>query len=103
VGVHAGAVNQGTKSMSMTDELERLSKLHREGSISDAEFERAKAKVLAEEEEPEEVRYPAEHSLGEAANRYVSFRIVMTIIGGIAFLIFFFGFFLPRLKSAGFP
>jgi phage shock protein PspC (stress-responsive transcriptional regulator) len=34
--------------MAMSDELERLGDLHRRGVLSDAEFERAKARVLDE-------------------------------------------------------
>jgi phage shock protein PspC (stress-responsive transcriptional regulator) len=37
-----------SKAMAMSDELERLGDLHRRGVLSDAEFERAKARVLDE-------------------------------------------------------
>jgi phage shock protein PspC (stress-responsive transcriptional regulator) len=39
-------------TMSTADDLSRLADLHRAGSLSDAEFERAKARVLQEEAAP---------------------------------------------------
>ncbi len=33
--------------MSMSDEIKRLHELHQAGALSDAEFEQAKAKLLA--------------------------------------------------------
>lgn len=38
--------------MSTTDDLSRLADLHRSGALSDAEFERAKARVLEEGRSP---------------------------------------------------
>ena len=35
--------------MSLSEEIEKLDRLHREGALSDAEFERAKARVLGGE------------------------------------------------------
>ncbi len=34
--------------MNMTDELERLGKLHKDGALSDAEFAQAKTKLLSQ-------------------------------------------------------
>ncbi len=89
--------------MNMTDELERLSKLHQDGALNDEEFARAKAKLLnppAEESSPGPRQF-SENSLGDAANRYVTFRIMMGVLGFIIFIIFFLGFFLPMFHKAG--
>ena len=57
--------------MNITDELERLGQLHKDGTLSDEEFAQAKNKLL---NAPDENRAPAPNTtLGEAANRYVSF------------------------------
>jgi hypothetical protein len=51
---------------------------------------------------PDNVRAPDDRpgrTLGEAANRYVTFQIVMSVIGLILFLIFLFAFFLPMWNS----
>lgn len=87
--------------MNITDELERLSRLHKEGALSDVEFAQAKSKLLVSQEE----RPPSEpdRTLGEAANRYVSFQMVMAVIGIIIFLIFFFGVMLPAMQGARGP
>ena len=82
--------------MNMIDELERLGKLHSDGTLSDEEFARAKQNLLNEREEgahEERARDESEpdedgdNSLGRAANRYVSFQIVSAVIGFIIFLI----------------
>ena len=39
-------------------------------------------------------------TIGRAANRYVTFQIVMTIVGLIIAAAFFFGFFLPMFHQA---
>ena len=87
--------------MNMTDELERLNKLHQEGALNEEEFAQAKSKLLASKEE----RPPPEpdRTLGEAANRYVSFQIVMAVIGIIIALSFFFGVMLPAMQSTRGP
>jgi len=87
--------------MNLTDELERLSKLHKEGALSDEEFAQAKSKVLLSQEE----RPPPEpdRTLGDAANRYVSFQIVMAVIGIILFLFFLFGVVLPAMQGTRGP
>jgi len=87
--------------MNITDELERLSKLHKEGALSAEEFAQAKRTLLVSQE----ARPPSEpdRTLGEAANRYVSFQMVMTVIGIIIALFFFFGVILPAMQSSGGP
>jgi len=99
--------------MNITDDLERLGKLHKDGTLNDGEFARAKAKLLSQETEGRSDDAGPEidggkgiiedNSLGTAANRYVTFRIVMGILGFIIFLIFLFGVFLPHLPSNNSP
>ena len=88
--------------MNMTDELERLSILHQDGALNDEEFAQAKAKLLNSSEEND--RSPREYenrTIGEAANRYVSFRMITGVIGFIIAFIFFLCFFLPLFHKAG--
>jgi hypothetical protein len=83
--------------MNLTDELERLAQLHQQGTLSDEEFALAKTKLL--NSSTESAPTDQDRSIGEAANRYVSFQIVMGVIGLIVALIIFFGFFLPHLPG----
>lgn len=76
--------------MDIADELERLSRLHKDGSLSDEEFALAKSKVLAATERKSPL---------EAANRYASFWVVMSLIGVIVFLIVLFTIILPRTSE----
>jgi hypothetical protein len=85
--------------MNITDELERLSQLHRDGALDEAEFAQAKARLLNENISGP----PSDRSLGEAANRYVTFQIVMGVLGLIVALIIFFNVMLPGMRRAGFP
>ena len=96
--------------MSIADELTKLSQLKQDGLLSEEEFEQAKDKILNQDNEPDievfssnsesfrratqqhnSFRQATEHhsSIGNAANRYVSFHIIMSIIGFIIFLIIF--------------
>ena len=84
--------------MNITDELERLDKLHKDGALSDEEFAQAKDNLLNRHEESLTDEFK-DNSLGEAANRYVTFQIVMGVIGLIIFLIFFFSIILPHFNS----
>lgn len=100
--------------MGIADELERLRQLHAAGSLTDEEYRLAKERVLSAD--PDQLEAPDEAiddlrgslfgrrwkrtSLGEAANRYVSFQIVMAIVGGIVFLILFLGVWLPNWNDA---
>jgi hypothetical protein len=93
--------------MSLADELQKLEQLKSSGALSAEEFQQAKTKLLSSPSEP--VSPPSEpeylsseqsaETLGRAANRYVSFRIVMAVIGLIIFLIVFFTVILPHLVS----
>jgi len=89
--------------MALSDELRKLQELRDAGTLSDAEFVQAKSKLLTEPSYPGRL---GDGLIGQAANRWVNFRIVMAIIGLIVMAIFFFGFFLPHLNSfpgGGFP
>jgi hypothetical protein len=44
-----------------------------------------------------------DRTLGEAANRWVTFQIVMAGVGLILFVLFLFLFFLPLWRSIGAP
>jgi cytochrome c-type biogenesis protein CcmH/NrfG len=70
--------------MSLTDELQRLAELKASGALTEAEFQQAKAKllernVMADQSEPDQ-------SLGRAANRYVTFQMIMAVIAVLVFL-----------------
>jgi Short C-terminal domain len=74
--------------MSLSDELQSLAELRASGALTDSEFEQAKAKLLKQESSPPR-RKPDEifdHSLGRAANRYVTFQMVMAVIAILIFL-----------------
>lgn len=96
--------------MSVTDELQRLSALHAEGSLTDDEFARAKAAVLdtlGEKKPQEELRILLEpprgmESLGEAANAHVKLEYIWLVVGTILALFVLFTFILPAWNSTGF-
>jgi hypothetical protein len=87
--------------MSITEELERLGSLHKDGTLSDEEFAQAKRKLL-NSTVPGEPLQP-DRSLGEAANRYVTFRIVIGVIGFFIFFVFLFTVILPAMNHTGGP
>lgn len=94
--------------MSMTDELERLAKLHQDGVLTREEFDLAKAKLLNQSEDlsserEQDGRGERQNTLGEAANRYVSLQMVMSAVGIIIFLIFLFGVILPHMSGNSGP
>jgi len=90
--------------MALTDELLKLQQLRDAGTLSDAEFAQAKVKLLADTSNS---RSPGDDLIGQAANRWVTFQIVMAILGLVVAAIIFFGFFLPHVNSfpggGGFP
>ena len=83
--------------MGIADEIEKLKQLHDSGELSDSEYAEAKAKLLASAPDDASERSGRgilpdlmggdDRSLGAAANRYVTFRIVMGVIGLIGFVI----------------
>jgi hypothetical protein len=87
--------------MSLTDELRKLQELHQSGALTDEEFAKAKEALLNAPAPPPGppptyISVRGQDSLGDAAKAWVSFQIVMGIIGLIIVAIFFFGFFLPH-------
>jgi len=86
-------------------ELERLSRLHDSGALSDDEFARAKDSALGRGGARSDAA-PIDResgSLGKAANRYVNFQIGMSLVGLVVFLIVFVLVFLPRLSAFPHP
>lgn len=84
--------------MSLTDELSKLAALHQSGALTEDEFQQAKARLLKPSRETDaaetfttfrRLESPRENTLGEAANRYVSFKMIMTVISLLIFLFFF--------------
>lgn len=84
--------------MSLTDELSKLAALHQSGALTEDEFQQAKARLLKPSRDTDDAKTfttlrrmesPRENSLGEAANRYVSFKMIMTVISLLIFLFFF--------------
>jgi hypothetical protein len=76
--------------MSLTDELQRLAELKAAGALTESEFQKAKDKLLAQDSrrQPPTSDDESDQSLGRAANRYVTFQMVMAVIGIILFLVF---------------
>jgi hypothetical protein len=81
--------------MNLSEEIKRLADLRDQGVLTPAEFDKAKQKLLETpdprtEQNPENYSFEdrSEESIGKAANRYVSFQIVMAVIGILLFLTF---------------
>ena len=76
--------------MSLSDELQRLAELRTSGALTESEFQKAKEKLLAQDSKPRLPDFDNEpdQSLGRAANRYVTFQMVMAVIGIIIFIVF---------------
>lgn len=83
--------------MSLTDELSKLAALRESGALTETEFQQAKAKLL--DATPADtssdtfatfrrLESPRDNSLGEAANRYVSFKMIMSVISLLIILFF---------------
>ncbi|UCE32876.1 MAG: PspC domain-containing protein [Burkholderiales bacterium] len=69
--------------MGWVDQLERLSELHSRGAITDAEYERAKARVLNEEQGAQRVPREPRTSLGMLRRAQYD-RWIGGVCGGIA-------------------
>ena len=86
--------------MTLVDELQKLEQLRSSGTLSEEEFAQAKRKLLSspsdEQSSSLDARDNQDESLGRAANRYVSFQIVTSVIGLIVFLFFLFAVILPN-------
>lgn len=77
--------------MSMSDELERLDKLHKDGTLSDDEFARAKQKLLSQENEIRPAPVPDQRT-GPAANQDFVFPLVMILVVVLLLVVFLVGF-----------
>lgn len=88
--------------MSLADELRKLQELRDAGTLTEAEFAKAKAALLAAPggaPAPPPPFSPAPllpDALGAAAKTWVSFQIVAAVIGAVIFVVFFLVFFLPQ-------
>jgi hypothetical protein len=74
--------------MSLTDELQRLAELRASGALTESEFQKAKSRLLEEDDAPykPESNDKPDQSLGHAANRYVTFQMVMAVVCILIFL-----------------
>ena len=87
--------------MGIADEIAKLAELHRSGALDDVEFAEAKRRLLTNDSRP---MPESEDSLGRAANRYVTFKMIWAIIGLVMFLFVLFGVILPsRRQPSLFP
>lgn len=85
--------------MSITEELEKLRDLYDDGVLTAGEFTEAKRQLL--HPSPAVAPAPSDHStLAQSAERYVSFQMMMSIVGLVIFLLFFFLFWLPGFERA---
>jgi hypothetical protein len=83
--------------MNISDELERLGRLRKEGTLSEEEFAQAKKKVLAQ---PVEAGSELDNRLlARAVNRYVWLQTLMALVGIAIFLVFLFGVVLPMMRD----
>jgi hypothetical protein len=80
--------------MSIAEEIEKLDQLRQSGALTDDEFQLAKSRVLGGEPLPSSPACPEvdwralqNTSLGSAANRYVSYQMIMGVIGLVVFVI----------------
>ena len=83
--------------MSLPEELQKLADLYDDGVLTEQEFTEAKRQLLQPAPKTP-VPLAPDPTLGKAAETYVSFQIVMGIVGFVIFLIFFFGFWLPAFN-----
>jgi len=84
--------------MNVGSEIEKLNQLRKDGALSDGEFAIAKSKLLGSLGTDNTVGSGV-HLMGKAAYKFVNFKIVVTVIGGILAVVFFFTFFLPQWQK----
>ena len=95
--------------MRIAEELEKLSQLHERGALSDQEYAEAKQATLQNatkdtttvrqnSSDVNELDDASGRTLGEAANRYVSFQMVMAGISLLVVLVLLFTVVLPRFN-----
>ena len=85
--------------MGVADELAKLAELHRTGALNDREYADAKEAVLRRASErvgSAGALSSGTGTLGDAANRYVTFQIAMSVITTVIALLLIIFFFLPR-------
>lgn len=86
--------------MNLSDDLQKLEQLRSSGALSEDEFMQAKAKLLSPPDDSMGVLSDkGQDSLGRAANRYVSFQMIMAAIGIILFLFILFKVILPNFSG----
>ena len=69
--------------MNMTDELERLSRLHNDGALSDIEFTQAKSRLLGQTETPQADTFV------EWRRRYVVRGIIGLVVFALSLVVVF--------------
>jgi cytochrome c-type biogenesis protein CcmH/NrfG len=81
--------------MNITDELERLSKLRKDGTLNEEEFAKAKNNLLSQQDEsrPSD-RSQRENSFHQANDRFLSMQVV--VIGSIILLAIVLAVLLPH-------
>lgn len=84
--------------MNVGSELEKLNQLHKDGVLSETEFAAAKINLL-KSLAPENSIGSGVHFMGKAAYKFVNFKIISAIVGGVLALVFFFTFFLPQWQK----
>jgi predicted branched-subunit amino acid permease len=85
---------------SISQDLEKLARLHESGALTDEEFARAKEAALGRAANGQGTGGgDRDTSLGNAANRYVNFQIGMTVVGLILFVVIFATVFQSRLNT----
>jgi hypothetical protein len=99
-------VNRRATELGIAEELEKLTQLHERGDLSDQEYADAKQATLRgvtkDTTTDQRNAGPAigdDRTLGEAANRYVSFQILMAGITLVIVLVLLVTVVLPRFTQ----
>jgi hypothetical protein len=90
--------------LGIAEELEKLTQLHERGVLSDQEYAEAKQTTLrgvTKDTTDKHNRGPVsdDRTLGEAANRYVSFQILMAGVTFVIILVLLVTVVLPRFSQ----
>ncbi len=86
--------------MGLAEDLQKLKELRDNGTLSEEEFVRAKAKLLTTPSIAPSTPPLQTDAIGEAAKAWITYKVIAGIIGLIIAAIFFFGFFLPKWNEA---
>jgi hypothetical protein len=98
-------VNRRATELGIAEELEKLTQLHERGVLSDQEYAEAKQTTLrgatknTTTDEQNAAPVSGDRTLGEAANRYVSFQILMAGISFVIVLVLLVTVVLPRFSQ----